>query len=311
MLCRACHESFGVAGGVCGHRQLVHRRWTYSADMPEQAIRRYCHPAGQGQSSDLSVSLFGATVSLEGIRQALDAIPALDGAVESFQAFNAQNENNDSLLVVAVELASDRDKATFDHLDIQSRFAAELGRIDRVSAAVYATAPGELPWAANPTSCRRQGARIGHPGDGDCPPMSGAARQHSVGPAVSPHHDPRRAPADEASAGPGNRYGQPDDLHTSCSRGAWPANSLPVVNRRCRTHLGLARTLCGPTSGSSTACRSRSSAAHRWPACCARRPPTCGSRQAAAPGGTSVGALAFVAEAPRDWLLGDPYAAAC
>ena len=66
--------------------------------------------------SDLSVSFFGATVSPDGIRQALHAIPALDGAVESFQAFNAQNENDDPTLVVAVELASGRDKATFDSL---------------------------------------------------------------------------------------------------------------------------------------------------------------------------------------------------
>jgi phenylacetate-CoA ligase len=94
--------------------------------------------------SDLSVSFFGATVSPEGIRQALDAIPALDGAVESFQAFNAENENNDSLLVVAVELAFDRDKATFDSLEIQARFAAELGRIDLDFATVYSTAPVAL-----------------------------------------------------------------------------------------------------------------------------------------------------------------------
>jgi phenylacetate-CoA ligase len=94
--------------------------------------------------SDLSVSFFGATVSPEGIRQALDAIPALDGAVESFQAFNSENENNDSLLVVAVELASDCDKATFDSLDIQARFAIELGRIDLDFATVYSTAPVAL-----------------------------------------------------------------------------------------------------------------------------------------------------------------------
>jgi len=91
--------------------------------------------------SDLSVSFFGATVSPEGIRQALHAVPALDGVVESFQAFNAQNENDDPLLVVAVELASGRDKATLNILAIQSRFAAELGRIDRDFATVYSTAP--------------------------------------------------------------------------------------------------------------------------------------------------------------------------
>ena len=94
--------------------------------------------------SDLSVSFFGTTVSPEGIRQALHAIPALDGAVESFQAFNAQNEDDDALLVVAVELASGRDRSTFDILDVQSRFAAELGKIDRDFATVYSTAPVAL-----------------------------------------------------------------------------------------------------------------------------------------------------------------------
>jgi len=94
--------------------------------------------------SDLSVSFFGATVSPEGIRQALHAVPALDAVVESFQAFNAQNENDDPLLVVAVELASGRDKATLDIPAIQSRFAAELGRIDRDFATVYSTAPVAL-----------------------------------------------------------------------------------------------------------------------------------------------------------------------
>jgi phenylacetate-CoA ligase len=94
--------------------------------------------------SDLSVSFFGATVSPEGIRQALHAIPALDGAVESFQAFNAQKEHDDITLVVAVELASGLDNETFDILDVQSRFAAELGRIDRDFATVYSTAPVAL-----------------------------------------------------------------------------------------------------------------------------------------------------------------------
>jgi phenylacetate-CoA ligase len=94
--------------------------------------------------SDLSVSFFGATVSPEGIRQALHAIPALDGSLESFQAYNAQNEKDDTKLVVAIELASGGDKATFDVGSIQSRFAAELGRIDRDFATVYSTAPVAL-----------------------------------------------------------------------------------------------------------------------------------------------------------------------
>jgi len=94
--------------------------------------------------SDLSVSYFGTTVSPEGIRQALDAIPALHQSIESFQAFNAQNEQDDSLLVVGVELAAGKDKAALDLVDIQSRFATELGKIDGDFATVYSTAPEEL-----------------------------------------------------------------------------------------------------------------------------------------------------------------------
>ena len=94
--------------------------------------------------SDLSVSFFGATVSPEGIRQALHAIPALDQSIESFQAFNAQNEHDDAMLVVGVELAAGHDKAALDVVDIQSRFATELGKIDGDFATVYSTAPEEL-----------------------------------------------------------------------------------------------------------------------------------------------------------------------
>ena len=94
--------------------------------------------------SDLSVSFFGATVSPEGIRQALHAIPALDQSLESFQAFNAQNEHDDALLVVGVELAAGHDSAALDVVDIESRFATELGKIDGDFATVYSTAPEEL-----------------------------------------------------------------------------------------------------------------------------------------------------------------------
>ena len=94
--------------------------------------------------SDLSVSYFGATVSPDGISQALHAVPALDGGVESFQAFNAQNEHGDALLIVAVELAPGRDKETYNVLDVQSRFAVELGKVDADFATVYSTAPSAL-----------------------------------------------------------------------------------------------------------------------------------------------------------------------
>ncbi|HEX5730055.1 CoF synthetase [Microbacterium sp.] len=91
--------------------------------------------------SDLSVSFFGTTVSPDGIRQALHAIPAIDRSIESFQAFNAENENDDALLVIGVELAAGHDKSAFDVFDIQSRFATELGKIDGDFATVYSTAP--------------------------------------------------------------------------------------------------------------------------------------------------------------------------
>lgn len=94
--------------------------------------------------SDLSVSYFGATVSPEGIRQALYAIPALDQSIESFQAFNAQNENNDAVLVVGVELVAGHDKAALDVVEIQSQFATELGKVDGDFATVNSTAPEEL-----------------------------------------------------------------------------------------------------------------------------------------------------------------------
>ena len=94
--------------------------------------------------SDLSVSYFGATVSPEGIRQALHAIPALDQSIESFQAFNAQNEHDDAVLVVGVELVAGHDNAALDVMEIQSQFAKELGKVDGDFATVYSTAPEEL-----------------------------------------------------------------------------------------------------------------------------------------------------------------------
>jgi hypothetical protein len=51
---------------------------------------------------------------------------------------------NDATLVVAVELASGRNKSAFDTQDIQAQFAAELGRVDRDFATVYSTAPVAL-----------------------------------------------------------------------------------------------------------------------------------------------------------------------
>ena len=94
--------------------------------------------------SDLSVSYFGATVSPEGIRQALDAIPALDQSIESFQAFNAQNEDDDAVLVVGVELVAGHVKAAIDVVEIQSQFATELSKVDGDFATVNSTAPEEL-----------------------------------------------------------------------------------------------------------------------------------------------------------------------
>lgn len=87
---------------------------------------------------------FGTTVSPDGIRQALHAIPALHHSIALFQAFNAQNEHDDALLVVRVELAAGHDTTALDVVDIQARFATELGNIDGDFATVYSTAPEEL-----------------------------------------------------------------------------------------------------------------------------------------------------------------------
>ena len=65
-------------------------------------------------------------------------------SIESFQAFNAQNEHDDAMLVVAVELAAGHDKTALDIVDIESRFAKELGKVDGDFATVYSTAPREL-----------------------------------------------------------------------------------------------------------------------------------------------------------------------
>jgi phenylacetate-CoA ligase len=93
--------------------------------------------------SDLSVTFFGAKISPDGIRQSLDAIPGMHHAMESFQAFNAENERSDAIMVVAVELAPGHSRADFDVAEIQASFAAELGKIDGDFAAVYATAPDD------------------------------------------------------------------------------------------------------------------------------------------------------------------------
>jgi phenylacetate-CoA ligase len=94
--------------------------------------------------SDLGVTFFGAKVSPDGIRQALDSIPGLHHAIESFQAFNAENEHSDEVLVVGVELAPGHARADFDLVEIQATFATELGAIDGDFAAVCATAPDDL-----------------------------------------------------------------------------------------------------------------------------------------------------------------------
>ena len=94
--------------------------------------------------SDLSVTFFGAKVSPDGIRQALHAIPGFDQLIESFQAFNAQNDDDDSLLVVCVELAAGHAKAALDAADLASRFATELSKIDGDFGKVLSTAPDRL-----------------------------------------------------------------------------------------------------------------------------------------------------------------------
>jgi hypothetical protein len=63
--------------------------------------------------------------------------------LESFQAFNAENERGDALLVVGVELAAGQSRADFDIEEIQATFAAELGKLDGDFATVYATTPDD------------------------------------------------------------------------------------------------------------------------------------------------------------------------
>ena len=59
----------------------------------------------------------------------------------TYTQFNAENENDDALLVIGIELAPGHDKFALDVFDIQSRFATELGKIDGDFATVYSTAP--------------------------------------------------------------------------------------------------------------------------------------------------------------------------
>ncbi|HUQ85081.1 MAG TPA: hypothetical protein VM077_02050 [Candidatus Limnocylindrales bacterium] len=80
--------------------------------------------------SDMSINYFGAKVTPEGIRQALNAIPELSPHLESFQAFNAENDRKDSLMVVCVELTAGVKVKLIDQEKIESKFPEELGKLN-------------------------------------------------------------------------------------------------------------------------------------------------------------------------------------
>jgi phenylacetate-CoA ligase len=80
--------------------------------------------------SDMSITYFGAKVTPEGIRQALNAIPSLSPHLESFQGFNAENKEKDTLMVICVELAKDVPASKFDAKELADQFSEELGKLN-------------------------------------------------------------------------------------------------------------------------------------------------------------------------------------
>jgi phenylacetate-CoA ligase len=80
--------------------------------------------------SDMSINYFGAKVTPEGIRQALNAIPELSPHLQSFQGFNAENKHKDTLMVICVELARGAPVDTFNAKDLANQFSEELGKLN-------------------------------------------------------------------------------------------------------------------------------------------------------------------------------------
>ncbi len=80
--------------------------------------------------SDMSINYFGAKVTPEGIRQALNAIPELSPYIESFQGCNAENAHKDTLMVICVELAKSKLVSAYIPKDIADRFSEELGKLN-------------------------------------------------------------------------------------------------------------------------------------------------------------------------------------
>lgn len=80
--------------------------------------------------SDMSITYFGAKVTPEGIRQALNAIPELSPHIESFQGFNAENKHKDTLMVICVELVKGTATSSLNTQEIADSFSEELGKLN-------------------------------------------------------------------------------------------------------------------------------------------------------------------------------------
>ncbi len=94
--------------------------------------------------SDMSITYFGAKVTPEGIRQALNAIPELSPYIESFQGFNAENKHKDTLMVICVELTKATNATTLNVKEIADKFSQELGKLNGDFYKMLSTAKDHL-----------------------------------------------------------------------------------------------------------------------------------------------------------------------
>lgn len=94
--------------------------------------------------SDMSITYFGAKVTPEGIRQALNAIPELSPHLESFQAFNAENKHKDTLMIICIELVKGVSSNSFDSQQLAIQFSEELGRLNGDFYKMLSTAKAHL-----------------------------------------------------------------------------------------------------------------------------------------------------------------------
>ena len=80
--------------------------------------------------SDMSINYFGANVTPEGIRQAINAISELSPHLQSFQGLNPENKQKGTLMVICVEIARGAPVDTFNAKDLANQFSAELGTLN-------------------------------------------------------------------------------------------------------------------------------------------------------------------------------------